>query len=227
MIIHMNLLLLEDNVAIASSLGEYLEAMDCTVDYAYSAKASLEMVQNNSYDVLVLDISMPGMTGLDACVEMRKVLQIATPVLFLTARDTLEDKLTGFASGADDYLVKPFSPEELFCRLQALHSRGPRRDIGIQVIGPLTINHSLHTVEREGSQISLANTQFRILALLAKNSPNVVTKEMMENAVWLDGAPDSDALRTHLYRLRNLIDKPFDRAMIKTVHGKGYRLEAH
>jgi len=221
----MNLLLLEDNVAIASSLGEYLEAMGCRVDYAYSAKASLELVKNNNYDVLILDISMPGMSGLEACVEMRTVLQVATPVLFLTARDTLEDKLVGFASGADDYLVKPFSPEELLCRLQALHLRGPRRDIGLQVVGPLTINYALQTVERDEKQISLADTQFKILALLAKNSPNIVSKEMVENTVWLDGPPDSDALRTHLYRLRNLIDKPFDKPVIKTIHGKGYRLE--
>lgn len=221
----MNVLLLEDNVEVARSLGEYLEAMGCSMDYAYSAKASLELVRENPYDVLILDISMPGMNGLEACVTMRSGLQIATPILFLTARDTLEDKLEGFRSGADDYLVKPFSPEELFCRLHALNARGPRKDIGTQKIGELSINYSQHTVMRNGQLISLADSQFRLLALLAKNSPNIVTREMMEKAVWQDELPDSDALRTHLYRLRNLVDKPFSKALIKTIHGKGYRLE--
>ena len=221
----MHLLLLEDNLAVARSLGEYLEAKGCTVDYAYSGRACLEFAKAQPYDVLILDIAMPGLNGLDACATIRSTLQITTPVLFLTARDTLEDKLTGFRVGADDYLVKPYSPEELLCRLQALNARGPRRDIGVQVFGELAINYSQQTVTRKGKQIKLTDTQFRLLALLCKNSPEIVSKDMLEKSVWQDELPESDVLRTHMYRLRNLIDKPFDKPLIKNIHGKGYRLE--
>lgn len=222
----MNILLLEDNVAIALSLGEFLEAKGCSVDFAYSGRACLELVKTHSYDVLVLDIAMSGLNGLDACKTMRLDMLIATPVIFLTARDTLEDKLAGFEIGADDYLVKPFSPDELLCRLQALCLRGPRRDIGLQTLGELTIDHSLQTVCRKGVSIQLAGVQFKILQMLAKHSPEVVTKSMLEKSVWGDELPDSGALRTHLYRLRNQLDRPFDRQLISTIHGKGYRLDA-
>jgi len=222
----MNILLLEDNVAIARSLGEYLEAKGCNVDFAYSGRACLELVKKQSYDVLVLDISMPGLNGLDACKAIRLDMQISTPIIFLTARDTLEDKLAGFETGADDYLVKPFSPEELLCRLRALYLRGPRRDIGLQIMGELSINHSLQTVSRNGVPIKLLGVQLKILTVLAKHSPEIVPKSVLEKSVWGDDVPDSGVLRTHLYRLRNLLDKPFDRPLIKTIHGKGYQLDA-
>lgn len=221
----MNILLLEDSVPAARSLGEYLEAHDCIVDYAYSARACLKLAEENRYDVLVLDIAMPGMDGLEACKELRSTLQIATPILFLTARDTLEDKLAGFSTGADDYQVKPYAPEELLCRLQALNARGPRRDAGNQVLGDLTINYGQRLVSRAGIAINLPDMQFRLLAVLAKNSPDFVDKETLEREVWKGHPPDSDAIRTHLYRLRNLVDKPFGEALIQTVHGKGYRID--
>ncbi|WJG09905.1 response regulator transcription factor [Aliiglaciecola sp. LCG003] len=223
----MKILLLEDNVQLAESLGEYLEGVGCELDYAYNAKSCVKLVEQNQYDALVLDISMPGMTGLQACEEIRQRLQVATPLLFLTARDSLEDKLIGFNTGCDDYLVKPFAPEELHCRLKALEARGPRRDIGMQTFGVLTINHVHQSVEREGITIQLHATQFNLLKQLIKASPNVVSRETLEHAVWGDDLPESDALRTHMYRLRNTLDRPFKTPLITTVHGKGYRLETH
>lgn len=225
MLLAMKLLLLEDNIQLAESLGEYLEGMGCAVDYAYTAKSCINLVENNPYDALILDITMPGMNGLDACKVIRQQLQVATPLLFLTARDTLEDKLIGFDAGCDDYLVKPFAPQELFVRLKAQEARGPRRDIGIQTVGDLQINHPLRAVIRAGNTIVLAETQFTILKLLINATPNLVSKEAIEAAIWGNDPPQSDALRTHLYRLRNLLDKPFDKPMIATVHGKGYRLD--
>lgn len=225
MLLLMNILLLDDNVPLADSLGEYLEGVGCKVDYAYTAKSCVNLVSINIYDVLILDITMPGMTGLDACCEIREKLQIATPLLFLTARDTLEDKLLGFSTGCDDYLVKPFAPEELWCRLNALNVRGPRRDIGIQKVGCLHINHSKHTVTRDNVCITLHETQFNILKLLSQHSPNIVSREKLEAELWGENLPESDALRTHMYRLRILLDKPFNKPLITTVHGKGYRLE--
>lgn len=221
----MKLLLLEDRVEVARSLGEFLEAKGCEVDYAYTGKSCVELVKQDDYDVLVLDIAMPGFDGLDACREIRFSLNVATPIIFLTARDTLDDKLTGFRQGADDYLVKPFSPDELLCRLQALAARGPRRDFGLQKIGDLEINHALKRVIRADVYLTISPVQFKILAALAKRSPQLVSKEALESTVWDGNPPASDAFRTHMYRLRNIVDKPFATAMIKSVHGKGYRIE--
>ncbi len=221
----MKLLLLEDNLALAASLGEYFEALDCCVDYAYSGKACLELVRHNQYDVLILDIAMPGIDGLEVCRQIRQELKIGTPVLFLTARDTIEDKITGFKSGCDDYVVKPFAPEELFYRLNALNARGARRDIGSQQLGEITIDYARKTITRQGFVIPLQETQFQIIKLLTKKSPSTVSRETLETAIWGDDIPQSDSLRTHIYRLRNLIDKPFEKKLIKTIHGKGFRLE--
>lgn len=223
----MKILLLEDNIQLAESLGEYLEGMGCFVDYADNAKLCVNLVAQNTYDALVLDISMPGMTGLDACAQIRNDLNVATPLIFLTARDTLEDKLLGFNMGCDDYVVKPFAPEELYARLKALAARGPRRDVGNHQYGELEIDYSALMVTRQGVPISLHSTQFRILTLLIKASPHVVSKEAIETAIWGNDIPDSDALRTHMYRLRNLIDKPFSTPVIVTVHGVGYKFEAN
>jgi len=219
----MKILLLDDNVQLAESLGEFLEGMGCAVDYAYNAKMCIDLVAENDYDALILDISMPGRNGLDACTDIRNRLDKATPIIFLTARDTLEDKLLGFNTGCDDYVVKPFAPEELFVRLKALHARGPRRDLGKQRYGDIEISYAGQRVVRQGCVVNLHNTQFKILTLLIKESPNVVSKEAIEKAIWGDELPESDALRTHMYRLRNLIDKPFKKRVIQTVHGKGYR----
>lgn len=220
----MQVLLLEDNVPLAESIGEYLEERGCYLDYAYTAESCLTLIEQNQYDVLVFDIAMPGMSGLEACRQLRQHAQVATPLIFLTARDTLDDKLLGYQSGCDDYLVKPFAPEELFCRIESLTHRGPRRDIGLQSIGPLTVNYATHEVMRDGKRIALHKTQFEILKLLIQHYPNVVTKDALERAIWGQFPPESDALRTHLFRLRNLIDKPFPTALIKTLHGKGYQL---
>lgn len=226
MIGEMKLLLLEDKVSLARSLGDYLEARGCDIDYAYSGRACLAFAESNSYDVLILDIAMSGIDGLQVCHRLREELRIATSIIFLSARDTLDDRLVGFSAGCDDYLVKPFSPDELFYRLQALHARGPRRDIGIQTIGSLTIDYSQRSVSRNGKEVALPEKQLQLLMVLARHSPNTVSKEALVDEVWGGEPPDSDALRTHLYRLRNLVDKPFDRSLIKTVHGKGYRLDA-
>jgi len=207
--------------------GEYLEGRGSDIDYAHTAASCVRFVEQNQYDVLILDIAMPGMTGLDACKQIRHQLQVPTPIIFLTARDTLDDKLLGYQSGGDDYLVKPFAPEELFCRLESLTARGPRRDIGTEKLGPIEINYASRLVTREGKTIPLHQTQLTILRLLIQNHPNIVSKETIERTLWGDSPPDSDALRSHMFRLRTLLDKPFDTPLITTIHGKGYQLTTH
>jgi len=221
----MNILLLEDNIQLAESIGEYLEGRGCYLDYAYTAQSCLNLIAHNQYDVLVFDIAMSGMSGLEACIQVRQHLQISTPLIFLTARDTLEDKLEGYKSGCDDYLVKPFAPEELFCRIESLVNRGPRRDLGQQELGPITINHANRQVVREGQRLTLHKTQFDILKLLIQHHPNIVSKEAIERTLWGDSPPDSDSLRTHIFRLRGVLDKPFAKPIIKNIHAKGYQLD--
>lgn len=221
----MRVLLLEDNYDLAGSLGDFLTAMNCEVDFAYSGQACLEMTAHEQFDIYILDIALPGMDGLEVCRLLRQERQDPTPIIFLTARDTVEEKIAGFRAGADDYLVKPFSPDELFYRIQAITQRGKRVDVGTQHYGDLTIDFSAKQVMRAGQVIKLHDIQFQILLCLVKHSPEFVSKAFLEQEIWGDDIPDSDPLRTHIYRLRNAIDKPFEQAepLIETRHGKGYR----
>ena len=220
----MKILLVDDNRDLAASLADFLEEKGYEMDFAFSGASALELVINDVYDVIILDVMMPGIDGLKTCQLLRESLHVATPIIFLTARDTLEDKLAGFQVGADDYLVKPFAPEELECRIQALVLRGVRTNIGKQEFGPLSIDFSRQEVTREGQVITLNSTQINMLRLLIQKSPQTVSREQLESAMWESGTPDSDPLRTHIYRLRIAIDKPFETHLIETVYGKGYRL---
>ena len=222
----MRVLIVDDNRELASSLSDFLEEFGYTIDFAYNGQACLSLVTENEYDVIVLDVSMPGLDGLQTCQFLRTGLHTSVPVIFLTARDTLQDKVAGFNVGGDDYLVKPFAAEELHCRIKALVSRGSRKDIGVQVIGELEIDHNLNQVKRQGQIISLTGNQLGLLKALAKVSPEPVSRGTLEQAMWQDGVPDSEPLRTQIYRLRSALDKNFEYSLIETVYGKGYRLVA-
>ena len=146
-----------------------------------------------------------------------------TPVIFLTARDTLQDKKAGFARGADDYLVKPFEMEELLLRLQALTARGRRPQVSTQVLGEVMLDHAAGIVVRNGRRIRLHELQWRVLKILAARSPLTVARAVLEKELWGDSVPDSDSLRTHIYRLRNALTISGERELIETVHGRGWR----
>lgn len=220
----MRILVVDDNRDIASSIVDYVELQGHIADYADNGDAMIELVKKNPYDVIFLDVMMPGKSGFEACKILRETLSCNTPVLFLTARDTLEDKLEGFVAGADDYLVKPFAMEELMARSTALASRGGRLDIGETNILDLRINHQTHEVFRQGKPVQLNRMQYKILCLLIRHYPSVVSKDAIECEIWNDELPDSDVLKSQIYQLRNQIDKPFAGTLIQNVHGVGFKI---
>ena len=217
-------LVVEDSRDICENIAGYLEQHSYVLDFAYDGLSAMHLVSTHSFDVIVLDLMLPRMDGLKFCQKLRTDAEIDTPVLMLTARDTLEDKLKGFQAGADDYLVKPFSLQELHARLQALYKRNHGKKEKLLSVGDLTLNRSTLQVHRAGQRIDLTPAGMRILQRLMKEAPSVVAREDLEALLWADERPDGDALRSHLYKLRQAIDRPFDNPLIHTVHRIGYRI---
>lgn len=221
----MHVLIIEDNSDLAANIFDYLEARGHTPDAAGDGITGLHLAVTQDYDVIVLDVMLPGMDGFTLCRKLREEAGKQTPVLMLTAKDTLEDKLAGFRSGSDDYLVKPFALQELEARLLALGRRGTSHTAQpLLRAGDLTYNGATFEVKRGGKAISLTPTGMKILELLLRRSPHVVTRRELEHAVWGDSPPDSDALRAHMHTLRAAVDHPFDSPLIHTIHGVGFRL---
>jgi len=220
----MRVLIIEDNPDIAANLGDYLEDHGHTVDFAGDGVTGLHLAVVNNFDAIVLDLALPGMDGLEVCRKLRSEAGKDTPVLMLTARDRLEDKLAGFETGADDYLVKPFELQEVEARLKVLASRGRRRSPRELKVGDLVYNLDTLSVKRGDNEIYLNPIGLKLLQCLMEASPNVVSRADLELEVWGEEMPDSDSLRVHIHSLRSAIDKPFDSNMIQTRHGIGYRL---
>jgi len=221
----MQILIVEDNKDIAENIADYLEPLGHELDFAADGNNGLQLAIARPFDVIVLDLNLPGIDGLALCRKLRTEGNIATPVLMLTARDQLADKLAGFGAGADDYLVKPFSVKELEVRLQALVKRSqPRSDLHLLQVRDLEYNPQTCTARRSGKMLELNPIQRKLLETLMLNKHRVVTREELERQIWGDLLPDNDVLRTHIYNLRNTIDKPFEPKLLYTVHGTGYRL---
>ncbi len=219
------ILLIEDHTDIAEMVTAYLENRGFNVDYAADGVTGLHLAVSNQYDAIVLDLMLPGMDGLTVCQKIRKDARDDTPIIMLTARDTLDDKLTGLDTGADDYLVKPFAIKELEARILSLirRSRGDlTRDV--LTVGDLTVDTSTLKVERNGHNLNVTPIGLKILTVLMRASPTVVTRSELERKVWGDILPDSDTLRSHLYNLRKIIDKPFDKQLLHTIQGSGYKM---
>jgi|TARA_B100001971_G_C18109196_1_gene493233 DNA-binding response OmpR family regulator len=195
-----------------------LEGIDC--DHASTGPHGLELALSNYYEAILLDINLPRMNGLEICEALRHQ-GVDVPVLMLTARDTLEDKLAGFNAGTDDYVVKPFELSELTARVKALAQRRSSRSKKLKV-GPLVLDLSLRVATREDRQISLTPTGWKLLELLMRESPNVVSREKMENTIWSGvDYPNSNSLKVHLYRLREQVDKPFSEKLLHTIANHG------
>lgn len=219
----MRVLIIEDNQDIAASIYDYLEMQGYTIDAACDGLTGLHLAVTSDYDVIILDLGLPGIDGVDICRRLRQEAQKLIPILMLTARGSLENRLEGFNVGADDYLVKPFSLKELAARVKVLSERSGRIPPSRLLVGDLSLNVGTHEVHRAGQCIHLNPILFRLLTFLMQNAHRVIKREELECAVWQDNPPDSDALRTHISSLRQLIDKPFDSRLLYTVRGFGYK----
>ena len=219
----MLVLLVEDDLDLSALVAEFLEDESIECDLAYNGVMGLELIKVNRYDVIIMDVMMPRMDGLTLCTKIRE-LGISIPCLMLTARDTLEDKLSGFDKGADDYMVKPFDLPELVARLKVLVRRNSNSSALLQV-ADLTLNVTTHEAHRNGRLLTLSPIEWKLLEMLMRQSPKVVSRDQLESFVWPDDSPSKDALKTQIYRLRQLLDTPDESPLIHTVRGAGICLK--
>ncbi len=222
----MNILLVEDNNNLALNITEYLEGNGHIVDYSANGSSALQLAISQRFDVIVLDLMLPGMDGFQFCENLRNSVYADTPVIMLTARDTEQDKLKGFGVGTDDYLVKPFSLPELEMRMQALVRRSRHESFGNQhlICDDLDYDPGTMKLIRGDQEVFLKPVPLKILVLLMRNPHRVVTREEIEQEVWKDDLPDSEVLRSHVYVIRNEINKNGHPNILHTIRGVGYRL---
>lgn len=219
----LHVLIIEDQHDIAANIWDFLERRGYSVDHAPDGERGLAAAMSNEVDVIVLDLGLPRLDGLELCRRLRAAGH-GVPILMLTARDTLDDKLRGFAEGADDYVTKPFAMRELEARISALHRR-IRPVLGSPLrVGPLTYDPKSMIATRGGHQAVLTVAQSQILVTLMTQSPSVVTYDKLLRLLWNDHSGDRAALHTHMHALRSQIDRDFDVPLIQTVRGIGYRL---
>ena len=220
----MRILLIEDNPSLHANLTEQLEQAGHEVDLAIDGQSGLRLALAGNHDVVVLDLGLPRLDGIEVCRRLRAQRGAGPLVLMLTARDTLDDKLEGFAVGADDYLVKPFEGAELLVRLKALSRRTTRVERDVLVVDDLRYDLGQVRVERAGRPLTLNRVGLRILRELMRASPNVVTREQLEGVLWDGFSPEGSVLRSHIYALRKAIDQDGVPPLLHTVRGIGFRL---
>ncbi|GAB6112330.1 response regulator transcription factor [Desulfomicrobium salsuginis] len=220
----MRILIVEDNPDILANVLDYLQLKGYSVDCAQDGLGGLHLAATQTYDLIVLDVMLPGIDGFQICRRLREDARLDVPIIMLTARDTLDDRIRGFGTGADDYLVKPFALSELHARIQAVlrRSRGGRnRELRV---GDLSFDVETLQVRRAGKTLKPHPFGLKLLEILMRKSPAVVRREELERELWGDDCPDSDSLRSHIHQLRQIVDKPFGSPLLHTVHGIGYRL---
>jgi DNA-binding response OmpR family regulator len=220
----MRILVIEDNHRLNSSLQMNLAHEGYSVDTAYDGQEGQDIAELTPYDLIILDILLPKKDGLEVCRELRR-RRIHTPILLLTARDSVDDRVQGLDCGADDYLVKPFAMRELLARLRALLRRSHPHTNGRLEMGDLVVDPITHTVEREGRSIDLTPKEFALLEYFMYHPNQVVTREMIEQHIWnYDFECSSNVIDVYVRRLRRKIDHPFEVKLLTTIRGIGYQL---
>ena len=221
----MRILIVEDEKSLAEVIKKGLEEEDYAVDVAYNGEDGLFMAENEPSDLIILDIMLPVVDGMTILKRIRKA-GVRTPVLMLTAKDALTDKVSGLDSGADDYLTKPFLFEELLARIRALLRRNSEAKTSMIEIGDLVINMASHEVKRRGRNISLSAKEYVLLEFLAMNKNKVLSRTVLTEHLYdYDFDLDSNVIDVFIHRIRNKIDKGFERKLIHTLRGSGYMLK--
>jgi DNA-binding response OmpR family regulator len=225
----MRILAIEDDPDILSNIASFFKARDFVVDCALDGMHGYALASTGEFDVIILDLALPRLDGYALCKRLRDRARCDTPLIMCSARDTLEERLAGFEAGADDYLVKPFALAELGARVKALLQRARSRAGNRTLqIADLVLDIDSRELTRAGQTLRLPPAPMTLLKILMQESPSVVPRRKLEEALWLDSPPDSDSLRTHIHQLRQIIDKPYQHALLYTVHGVGYQMrETH
>ena len=218
------ILVVEDDAPLQRMMSAFLGLNGFSIVGAANGEEALNAIDRVMPDLVIADVMMPVMDGWELTRELRRCYP-RLPIMLVTARDTIEDKRTGFTSGADDYLTKPFAIQELEARLRVLIRR-ERRQVGSEVlkVGDLVLDPASLRATRGGTELLLSPIGLKLLTILMRESPRVVSRQEIEREIWGNSLPDSDTLRSHLYNLRKVIDKPFDKQLLHTVQSAGYRI---
>jgi DNA-binding response OmpR family regulator len=225
-LVGVRILLVEDERDAARMLAKGLREIGYAVDIAHDGPAALDKAAVNDYDLLILDLMLPGLSGLKVCAELRR-RGLDTPILMLTALDTVNDRITGLDSGADDYLTKPFDFGELLARVRALLRRGPALEDPVIAVGDLEIDTRTHAVHRAGKPVELTAKEFALLEFLARHRGQVVTREQISEHVWDEEYdPFSNLIEVYIQRLRRKLGDTDGSRLIHTRRGEGYQMTA-
>ncbi|TVU65068.1 response regulator transcription factor [Vibrio atlanticus] len=218
------ILVVEDNIELQGIIADFLEVKEAVADFASDGDQGFKLAMKNDFDAIILDVMLPKLDGMQVATKLRQN-GVTTPIFMLTALNGQEDLLNSFDSGADDFVTKPFKFPELEARLCALIKRN--KGLVAQKtlsFGEVTIDEKTHTASRDGQTLTLTPILFQILRELVKAQGGVVSRESLIFMLWGDDIPDKDVLRSHIYLLRNVLDKPFKFPMLKTIPKHGFQL---
>jgi len=222
----LRILLVEDEHRLSSVVRRGLEEESYAVDVAYDGREGLAMAESDEYDLLVLDVMLPGLNGLEITRRLRR-RRVSTPILMLTARDAVDDRVAGLDSGADDYLVKPFAFRELLARVRALLRRGDLTKDPVIRVADLELDTVTHNARRSGVEIELTSREFALLEFLMRNPDHVLSRTQIAEHVWnYDFTALSNVVDVYIRNLRRKMDDAYEPKLIQTVWGSGYRLRA-
>lgn len=220
----MRVLVVEDDEVIAKALGTALAKEGYRPKLVGTGPDAVEAAIAESFGLIVLDVMIPGFDGFEVCRRLRKA-GLETPVLMLTARDAVDDRVAGLDTGADDYLVKPFDVQELLARLRALKRREAAQKSDVIEVADLRVDSRAHTVQRAGTTIELTKREFELLEALARNAGRTLTRDAILQRVWNDDDALPNTVNFHVVSLRRKVDEGFEKKLIHTVHGLGYTLK--
>ena len=221
----LSVLVVEDHPTIARQLVGFLEGLGWQLDHAGTGRLAIDLATRNAYDVVLLDLNLPDVDGLQVCRAIKAGAPSNVPVLMLTARDAFEDKAQGFHTGADDYLTKPFDLREVALRCEALARRGGLHQQQEMQVGPLTLLTREKRALYGEAPLPLTRAGFDILLMLARAHPQPVSRAALSQQLWGANPPDSDALKSHIYSLRKALDGAAGRKVLATILQLGYRLD--